>query len=376
LKIKLHIASYILILVAAAFMLALLALPVSSISNDLCSRPGCHSNYHQQLDLLEGNSQNVFPTSLQVGQTATVTVVIENINNSPIYSQLTNTRVTLSSQNNHFSVNQATYTIGNLPTGTATATFQITGTSGGSDQLAISANAYNSHKMTFFQDTFSPSPSITVVGSGASTTPTPTAEPTLTQNPTSTANPSTTSTPNPTPTSAASQNPSTTPTPTTSASNTPSTTPNVSTSPTQTPTPNPTPPTSGHSSQLDSNMLYIHPPLSIAGYVFILLFTATVIKKGVSKVKVARFLGLVAWVLTALGLLTGMLWAQLAWGSYWSWDIKETLTLALFLSLSAGQVAYFERKPQAAKWLLTITCVLVIVTASTSFILTGLHSYL
>ena len=370
LKIKLHLASYILILVAFALMLALLASPVSSISNDLCSRPGCHSNYHQQLDLLEGNSQNIIPTTLQVGQTATVTVAIENINNSPIYSLLTNTRVFLTSQNSHFSVNHASYTIGNLPTGTATATFQITGTSGGSDVLVISASSYNSHKMTFFQDTYSPSPSIVVVGDGVSISPTPTGEPSPTVNPTSTA------TPSPTPTSSVSQNPSATPTPTASASSTPSTSPSVSPNPTQTATPTPTPSTTGHGSQLDSSMLYIHPPLSIAGCVFIFLFTALVVKTGVSKGKLTRAFALAAWVLTALGLLTGMLWAQLAWGSFWSWDIKETLTLALFLSLSAGQVAYFEQKPKAAKWLLITTCVLVLVTASASFILTGLHSYL
>jgi ABC-type transport system involved in cytochrome c biogenesis permease subunit len=98
--------------------------------------------------------------------------------------------------------------------------------------------------------------------------------------------------------------------------------------------------------------------------------------KGTTRSKTTKTAALLAWALTALGLFTGMLWAQLAWGSYWSWDIKETLTLALFLSLSAGMIAYFERKPRAAKWLLIITCIIVVVTASSSFILAGLHSYL
>jgi ABC-type transport system involved in cytochrome c biogenesis permease subunit len=123
-------------------------------------------------------------------------------------------------------------------------------------------------------------------------------------------------------------------------------------------------------------MLYIHPPLSIAGYVFIFIFTALTIKAGTTPSKITKTAALAAWTLTALGLFTGMLWAQLAWGSYWSWDIKETLTLALFLTLSAGEVAYFERKPQAAKLLLIATCILVVLTASSSFILAGLHSYL
>ena len=33
----------------------------------------------------------------------------------------------------------------------------------------------------------------------------------------------------------------------------------------------------------------------------------------------------------SLVLITGAIWAQLAWGSYWSWDIKETWTLATWL---------------------------------------------
>jgi ABC-type transport system involved in cytochrome c biogenesis permease subunit len=33
----------------------------------------------------------------------------------------------------------------------------------------------------------------------------------------------------------------------------------------------------------------------------------------------------------SLVLITGAIWAQLAWGRYWSWDIKETWTLATWL---------------------------------------------
>ena len=76
-----------------------------------------------------------------------------------------------------------------------------------------------------------------------------------------------------------------------------------------------------------------------------------------------------------LGLLTGMLWAQLAWGSYWSWDPKETMTLALFLTISVGQVVYFEKKFTTAKWIAVLACVLTILTALSSFIIVGLHSY-
>jgi cytochrome c-type biogenesis protein CcmF len=122
-------------------------------------------------------------------------------------------------------------------------------------------------------------------------------------------------------------------------------------------------------------MLYIHPPLSIVGFAFIFLFTILLFLKKNKKIE-TKIVGLTAWVLTFAGLVTGMIWAQLAWGNYWSWDPKENMTLILFVASTATMVAYFEKHPNAAKWLSVITSVLAIVTASTSFILTGLHSFL
>jgi ABC-type transport system involved in cytochrome c biogenesis permease subunit len=126
---------------------------------------------------------------------------------------------------------------------------------------------------------------------------------------------------------------------------------------------------------LNNSLLYVHPPLSIAGYVLIFLFAILLFRYGSGKKRIVQNLGIAAWILTALGLVTGMIWAQLAWGSYWSWDIKETLTLALFIELSVAEVAYFEKKPNLAKWLALLACVLTIITASASFIIAGLHSF-
>jgi len=123
-------------------------------------------------------------------------------------------------------------------------------------------------------------------------------------------------------------------------------------------------------------LLYIHPPIAIASYVFIFLLTVVVFKKKSELNKLTRTLGLVTWFLTASGLFTGMLWAQIAWGSYWSWDAKETLTLASFLTLSAALASYFEEKNRLTKYLLVASCVLVVLTASTSFAIIGLHSFL
>jgi len=131
---------------------------------------------------------------------------------------------------------------------------------------------------------------------------------------------------------------------------------------------------SGHDF-LNSYMLYIHPPLSIIGYVFIFLFAIFLFRYGTSGKKIIRNSGMAAWIFTFLGLVTGMIWAQISWGSYWSWDPKETLTLALFIVVSSAEVEYFEKNPKLSKSLILVACVLTIITALSSFIIAGLHSY-
>jgi hypothetical protein len=231
---KMQKISYILVVAAVVVVFALLAAPASSVSVDQCS--SCHgTKYNQQLDVLEGNSQNSIPASIQVGQTLTVKVVIQNINNAPLYNLLSSASVTLQSQNGRFSVNSPTFNVGNLPTGTATATWQITGISAGSDQLVITATAKNTHQSITLTDNYSPSASITVYAPA----PTPTSTPAPTPTPIPTATPSPTPSPSPTPT--ATPKPLPTPTPTQSPTPTPTATPTPTPSPTPTPTETPTP---------------------------------------------------------------------------------------------------------------------------------------
>lgn len=386
---KRRLTPYLVIAVTVAIVVSLFAVPAFSVSSNQCSSSSCHPGapYNMQLDILEGNSQNIIPSSIQVGQTLTVSVVIENINNAPMYNQFSSVYLTLSSQNGHFSVNTPTFNVGTLPTGTATATWQITGVSQGSDALLISASATNTHEYLQYSDSYSPSTSITVTPNSnpnytpppsptPTSTPTPTpSPPTPTDSPQPTANPTVASTPAPT---------QTTPNPT--STNTPTPTPNTSPSagPTTQPSPNPTsstPQTKQDTTQpnpdsLNSPMLYIHPPLAIIGYVLIFAFAILVLKKDYFERRITKLAGRGLWLFTLLGLLTGMLWAQSAWGSYWSWDPKETMTLALFLAASAGQLFYFEKKYTATKWLALLSCALVILTGLSSFIIAGLHSYL
>ncbi len=229
--------SCLMLAATVAIVISLFAAPAFSASSNPCS--SCHGSYDQRLDILEGNSQNKIPTTIQVGQTQTVTVAIQNTNNAGRYSQLTGVSLTLSSQNGRFSVNTPTYNIGTLQTGTAAATWQITGISQGSDTLLIRAMATNPHYDLKFNDDFSPIPTITVTSSSGSPpppTPTPTPTATPTQAPTS-PTPSATPTgtaPPPSSTQTPTQPPNSTPQPTSATTPSPSSEPETNPSPTPT----------------------------------------------------------------------------------------------------------------------------------------------
>lgn len=330
-RFKEHRASVILGVVVLALTVSLFIAPVLSISNNPCS--SCHGQtFSQYLDVLEEDNQTIIPASINVGQTLTVSVAIQNTNNALLFTDLTNLTVTLKSLNNHFSAKLENYTIKTMHVGITVATWQITGTSPGSDQFLITASGINLHRNIVFLDSYSPNPTITVNAATGSTIAIPTQ-----------------SMPNYTSTLA----------------------------PTPVPTVSPTASSNRISqpSELSSDLVYVHPPLAIAGFVFIFLFTALVFKSDFFG-KRTKLFGLTAWILTLAGLLTGMFWAQVAWGSYWSWDIKETLTLILFLTLTVGEITYFERRKKATCLLLIASCVLVVATAATSILIVGVHSFL
>ena len=127
--------------------------------------------------------------------------------------------------------------------------------------------------------------------------------------------------------------------------------------------------------ELDSIMLYVHPTLAIVGYIFIFLFAATFTISRFRTKKWTSIFGLAAWVFTFLGLVSGMLWAQTAWGNYWSWDPKETSTLLLFTSVTLCSIFSFEGKQGLIRWAAYASCILVVVTILVSYILVGLHSF-
>ena len=87
---------------------------------------------------------------------------------------------------------------------------------------------------------------------------------------------------------------------------------------------------------------------------------------------------MIGFPLMTLGIVTGAAWANYAWGTYWSWDPKETWSLIVWFIYAAFIHARFTRGwvGRRAAWLsilgfaATIFCYLGV-----NLVLSGLHSY-
>ncbi|MCL2482589.1 MAG: c-type cytochrome biogenesis protein CcsB [Propionibacteriaceae bacterium] len=85
----------------------------------------------------------------------------------------------------------------------------------------------------------------------------------------------------------------------------------------------------------------------------------------------------VAFPLMTIMILLGALWAKTAWGSYWSWDPKESAALVtwiLYAGFMHARVARGWRGTRSA-WLLIIGFAAVMVAYFGNYFLGGLHSY-
>ena len=87
---------------------------------------------------------------------------------------------------------------------------------------------------------------------------------------------------------------------------------------------------------------------------------------------------MIGFPMLTLGIITGAAWANYAWGTYWSWDPKETWSLIVWFIYAAFLHARFTRGwvGRRAAWLsifgfaATIFCYLGV-----NLVLSGLHSY-
>ncbi len=80
----------------------------------------------------------------------------------------------------------------------------------------------------------------------------------------------------------------------------------------------------------------------------------------------------------SVGIITGAVWANQAWGTYWSWDPKETWSLITWFVYATALHARFVRGWQGKRIALLsiIGFISVIFTYfGVNFLLSGLHSY-
>ncbi len=83
--------------------------------------------------------------------------------------------------------------------------------------------------------------------------------------------------------------------------------------------------------------------------------------------------------LLTLGIITGAAWASYAWGSYWSWDPKETWSLITWFIYAAflhARYAHDWRGKKIAFFSIVGFCAVIFTYFGVNFLLSGLHSYL
>lgn len=143
---------------------------------------------------------------------------------------------------------------------------------------------------------------------------------------------------------------------------------------------------------LQSNWLSIHVITSFIGYAsFAVAFAASILH--IVKLKKEGFLPQIdaelldqlnyravafGFVMLTLGIVTGAAWANYAWGSYWSWDPKETWSLITWLIYGA-----FLHGRLVAGWKGLKTSIISIIGfgavlfcyLGVNLLLSGLHSY-
>uniref|UniRef100_A0A7V6A6F0 Heme exporter protein C n=1 Tax=Desulfobacca acetoxidans TaxID=60893 RepID=A0A7V6A6F0_9BACT len=143
---------------------------------------------------------------------------------------------------------------------------------------------------------------------------------------------------------------------------------------------------------LKSNWLLVHVITAFLGYAaFGLAFGAALLYLATGSTKQAanptrplldRLIyraAVIGFLFLTVGILTGAVWAETAWGRYWSWDPKETASLITWFIyaalLHARLVQGWQGRPIA--WLAVAGFIAVLFTyLGVGFLLPGLHSYL
>jgi len=82
--------------------------------------------------------------------------------------------------------------------------------------------------------------------------------------------------------------------------------------------------------------------------------------------------------LLTLGIITGSIWAESAWGSYWTWDPKETwslITWFLYAALLHGRLTVGWRGRKAAMFAVAGFGLLIFTFLGVNLLLSGMHGF-
>lgn len=129
---------------------------------------------------------------------------------------------------------------------------------------------------------------------------------------------------------------------------------------------------------MGSILLFIHPPLAVLGFflALLLLFSVVMYQRDRAYRRPVRYIAYGSWFFSLLGLITGMIWAQTAWGSYWSWDPKETLTLLYFVIMTSMVQAVRKDYPRRRLLYISLLSVgIMVLTLAVPFLTVTLHGY-
>ena len=138
-----------------------------------------------------------------------------------------------------------------------------------------------------------------------------------------------------------------------------------------------------HSSLLSLHVVVIMLSYSLLTFVTLGSLTALMLHTDSQRVHRLQSIGLVllypAVFLLAAGIIIGAVWANVAWGSYWTWDPKETwalITLAVYALMLHNRALPAFNRPMFFHCYAVLAFLCVLITYfGVNFLLGGMHSY-
>lgn len=86
----------------------------------------------------------------------------------------------------------------------------------------------------------------------------------------------------------------------------------------------------------------------------------------------------IGFLMLTLGIITGAVWANSAWGTYWSWDPKETwslITWFVYAAMLHSRMVSGWRGKKLAIFSIAGFCCVIFTYLGVNLLLSGLHSY-